>query len=183
MSLSRNRCTLSSDLFQSAGLAVIHKSLRGGDCYRGSEAIQLSLTLGAAATGKAGFDVASGRVAAMVRAKRNPLRKEAEMSLPSMTTAFCLSGIAGLALTSAAMPPIGDGSSHHQLRCELSADAAPCASIAVEATHKPGYSATVSPGVDISRSHCRTAANGSWKRAQVEIAANCVGRAAAASLD
>jgi len=112
----------------------------------------------------------------MVRPKRNPQRKEAEMSLPSMTTAFCLSGIAGLALTSAAMPPIGDGSAHHQLRCELSAKTGSCVSATTGTMRKPGYAVTVPSPADTSlRSHCRTAAHGGREQAQIQIAANCVG--------
>lgn len=116
----------------------------------------------------------------MVRPKRNPLRKEAEMSLPSMTTAFCLSGIAGLALTSAAMPPIGDGSAHHQLRCELSAKTGSCVSTTTGTMRKPGYAVTVPSVTDTSLgSHCRTAVHGDREQTQIQIAANCAGGRAA----
>jgi len=104
----------------------------------------------------------------MVRGERNPLSKEAAMSLPSMTTAFCLSGIAGLALTSAAMPPIGDGSPHSHLLCETAAHGAPC----VPAHGKP--IATV-PDASRSGDHCETITARAKEQASMQLAANCAG--------
>jgi hypothetical protein len=97
-----------------------------------------------------------------------------------MTTAFCLSGIAGLALTSAAMPPIGDGSTRYQQRCEISTDALPCVSVTAGTVYRPGYPAA-SPDANFSSGHCRTDADGSPKQVGVQIAANCAGSLAAST--
>jgi hypothetical protein len=110
----------------------------------------------------------------MVRGERNPVSKEAAMSLPSMTTAFCLSGIAGLALTSAAMPPIGDGSPHSHTRCQMAVQDAPCAHIQ-KLTEKPGHPVATAPDASDPRSHCQTIAAEAKERMPMQFAANCGG--------
>jgi hypothetical protein len=106
----------------------------------------------------------------MVRAKQNPRSEEAAMSLPSMTTAFCLSGIAGLALTSAAMPPIGDGLSHRQAGCEQFVGNASCLGVAQGITKKPG---AVSSRAGRTLAHCKKAAANARPRPSIQLAENC----------
>lgn len=96
------------------------------------------------------------------------------MSLPSMTTAFCLSGIAGLALTSAAMPPIGDGVSDSHPRCEAAAHGAPCVPTHA-VTEKLGYPLGAVPATSDLRAHCRKLAVKAKEQALMQLAANCTG--------
>lgn len=102
------------------------------------------------------------------------------MSLPSMTTAFCLSGIAGLALTSAAMPPMGDGSTNLQMRCEMSARGAPCVPLH-DLAETLGYPAVIAPGANRLRGHCETITAKNRAQASIELVANCAGMASSGS--
>jgi hypothetical protein len=117
--------------------------------------------------------------------RQNPKSKEAAMSLPSMTTAFCLSGIAGLTLTSVAMLPIGAAAPDRQASCGVPVQSLACVGTTDRMAEEPGYPITLLSRIEAHPGHlskqCGKAAADAGKRASVRLAANCAGRGPAAS--
>lgn len=94
------------------------------------------------------------------------------MTLPSVTTAFCLSAIAGLALTSAAMPPIGDEAASLDMRCQASTRGTPCAPLK-KVVEMPGNPSGTASDAKRLRGHCQKIAAKAKEQMPMELAANC----------